>query len=73
MIEMTFTFEDEIKAFEMLTYARSIGLKVSSVKKDGKTTPVHDGGFLKEKPVARRVPIIKEKPQKKVTNKHVIK
>jgi len=74
MIEMTFQFEDELKAFEMLTYARSVGLEVASVKKDGKSKTIQEGGFLKEKPLARRLPDnAKEVREKIVTNKHVIK
>ena len=74
MIEMTFEFDDELEAFEMLTFARSRNISVALVKKDGIATPIQDGGFLKEKPAARRLPeganVVREP---KITKKHVIK
>lgn len=74
MIEMTFQFEDELDAFEMLTYARGRGYEVSCAKKDGEETPIQEGGFFKEKPSARKLPDnAKEVREKRVINKHVIK
>lgn len=74
MIEMTFEFDDELEAFEMLTYARSKNMNPSIVKKDGEEKVIQEGGFLKEKPLARRLPDTANTAREpKITKKHVIK
>lgn len=73
MIELTFTVENEEAAFFLLTYARSKGIPVTKAKKDDEEVEVHEGGFLKEKPAARRVPVSKPSRVKQIINKHVLR
>lgn len=72
MIELIIKCKDEVAAYEIMTFAKLHKLvETVTVMKGKKIVPIAAKGFINQKAVARIVPEVKQRPTKKIIDKHI--